>query len=171
MDKFLIAIKNWPSCWPDTIMFLPRLCITPTLNWSRNICQQRPRTVSLVFRHHFRLSQSSDPKGDHNIILDHLKAQIPTGIRMHVRARCVCGRIGLLIAELRQTLVPRDDQALKQLISDFLNMSVLRTPLNDAEIKHALCGIPRQSNPQYMGVLGNLGERSKKGGDVTYYSE
>ena len=50
-------------------------------------------------------------------------------------------------------------------------MSVLRTPLNDAEIKHALCGIPRQSNPQYMGVLGNLGERSNKGGDVTYYSE
>ena len=66
---------------------------------------------------------------------------------MHVRARCVCGRIGLPIAELRYTLVPRDDQELKQLISNFLNMSVLRTPLNDAEIKHALCGIPRQSNP------------------------
>ena len=66
---------------------------------------------------------------------------------MRARARSVCARIGLLITELRYTLVPRDDQALKQLISNFLNMSVLRTPLNDAEIKHALCGIPRQSNP------------------------
>ena len=66
---------------------------------------------------------------------------------MRVRARRVCARIGLPIAELRYTLVPRDDQALKQLISDFLNMSVLRTPFNDAEIKQALCGIPRQSNP------------------------
>ena len=64
---------------------------------------------------------------------------------MRVRARCVCARIGLPIAELRYTLVPRDDQALQQLISEVLNMSVPRTPLNDVEIKKALCGIPRQS--------------------------
>ena len=50
---------------------------------------------------------------------------------MRVRARRVCARIGLPIVELRYTLVPRDDQALKQLISKFLNMSVLCTPLND----------------------------------------
>ena len=66
---------------------------------------------------------------------------------MRVRARRVCACIGLPIAELRYTLVPRDDQALKQLISEFLNMNVLRTPLNDVETKKALCGIPRQSNP------------------------
>ena len=66
---------------------------------------------------------------------------------MRVRARRVCARIGLLIAELRHTLVLRDDQALKKLISEFLNMSVLRTPSNDVETKKALCGIPRQSNP------------------------
>ena len=66
---------------------------------------------------------------------------------MRERSRRVCAHIGLPIAELRYTLVPRDDQALKQLISNFLNMSVLRTPLDDVESKKALCGIPRQSNP------------------------
>ena len=71
---------------------------------------------------------------------------------MRVRARRVCARIGLPIAKLRYTLVPnsgeiRDDQALKQLISDILDMSVLCTSLNnDGETKKALCGIPRQSN-------------------------
>ena len=87
---------------------------------------------------------------------------------MRVRARRVCARIGLPIVELRYTLVPRDDQALKQLISDFLNMSVLRTPLNDVEIKKAFCGIPRQSNPSFMGVLRGLGEYLNEGGDVTH---
>ena len=65
---------------------------------------------------------------------------------MRVRARHVCARIGLPIVKLRYTLVPRDDQAFKQFISELLNMNVLRTPLNDVEIKKALCGIPRQSN-------------------------
>ena len=50
---------------------------------------------------------------------------------MRVRARRVCACIGLPIAELRYTLVPRDDQALKQLISDILDVNVLYAPLND----------------------------------------
>ena len=69
-----------------------------------------------------------------------------------MRTRRVCARIGLPIAKLRYTLVPnsgeiRDDQALKQLISNILDMSVLCTPLNDIETKKALCGVPRQYNP------------------------
>ena len=87
---------------------------------------------------------------------------------MRARARCVCARIGLPITELRYTLLPKDDQALKQLISNFLNMGVLHTPLHDVESKKALCGIPRQSSPEYMGVLRGLGERLNKGGDVTH---
>ena len=71
---------------------------------------------------------------------------------MCARTRHMCARIRLLIVKLHHTLVPnsgeiRDDQALKQLINDIMDMIVLCTPLNDLETKKALCGIPRQSNP------------------------
>ena len=75
----------------------------------------------------------------------------------------MCACIGLPITNLRYTLVPRDDQALKQVISNILDMSVLCTPLNDAEIKKALCDIPRHSNSLYMGVLRGLGECLNEG--------
>ena len=89
------------------------------------------------------------------------------GIRTRARARRVCARNGLPIAELRYTLVPKDDHALKQSISDFLNMSVPCIPLNYVEIKKVLFGIPRQLNP-YMGVFRGLGEYSNEGGGVTH---
>ena len=50
---------------------------------------------------------------------------------MRVRARRVCAHIGLPIAESRYTLVPRYYQALKQLISDILDVNVLYALLND----------------------------------------
>ena len=52
----------------------------------------RSPTLSLIFRHHFRLSQTSDPKGVHNIILDHLEISKlrSQGGSEFVHARDVC---------------------------------------------------------------------------------
>ena len=60
---------------------------------------------------------------------------------MRAHAQRVCAPIGLPIAKLCYTLVPnsseiRDDQALKQLISDIVDMSVLCTLLNDGALWH-----------------------------------